>query len=97
MILTAERECRRTGATIRTLSVPLAAHDQEIVEIVRAGLRAGRPRLLIVDQLTSPTARYFVNAWGGRGWLRLSGQVYNQPEEYDRLAKHLPGLLAEIT
>ncbi|MFK3980238.1 aminotransferase class V-fold PLP-dependent enzyme [Micromonospora sp. NPDC050397] len=54
-----ERECRRTGAVARTLSVPLAVTDEEIVEIIRTGLRAGRPKLLIVDQITSPTARLF--------------------------------------
>jgi isopenicillin-N epimerase len=34
-----------------------------------------------------------VNAWGGRGWLRLSAQVYNRPEEYEALAERLPSLL----
>jgi isopenicillin-N epimerase len=34
------------------------------------------------------------SAWGGRGYLRLSAQVYNRPQEYDRLAEALPGLLA---
>ena len=37
-----------------------------------------------------------MNAWGGRGWLRLSAQVYNRPEEYDRLAGRLPALLATL-
>lgn len=57
--LAVERECARTGAAHRCLPVPLGAGDEEIVEIVRAGLRPGRTRLLIVDQLTSPTARLF--------------------------------------
>ncbi|KKK04633.1 aminotransferase class V-fold PLP-dependent enzyme [Micromonospora sp. HK10] len=57
-----ERECARTGATHRCLAVPLDAGDEEIVEIVRAGLRPGRTRLLIVDQLTSPTAKLFPTA-----------------------------------
>jgi isopenicillin-N epimerase len=47
----------------------------------------------IADKLAAETA---VNAWGGRGWLRLSAQVYNQPEEYERLADRLPGLLAAL-
>jgi isopenicillin-N epimerase len=34
-----------------------------------------------------------VNAWGGRGLLRLSAQVYNRAEEYDRFAERLPPLL----
>ncbi|MCA2215167.1 aminotransferase class V-fold PLP-dependent enzyme [Jidongwangia harbinensis] len=44
----------------------------------------------IADKLAVETA---INAWGGRGWLRLSGQVYNRPDEYERLAERLPPLL----
>jgi isopenicillin-N epimerase len=44
----------------------------------------------IADKLAVETA---INAWGGRGWLRLSAQVYNRPEEYERLAERLPPLL----
>ncbi|GAA4562430.1 aminotransferase class V-fold PLP-dependent enzyme [Micromonospora coerulea] len=54
-----QRECRRTGATHRALHVPLTAGDEEVVEIVRAGLRPGRTKLLVIDQLTSATARLF--------------------------------------
>ncbi|RIV40719.1 aminotransferase class V-fold PLP-dependent enzyme [Micromonospora radicis] len=53
------RECRRTGATHRVLPVPLAATAEEIVQLVRSGLRPGRTRLLVVDQLTSATAKLF--------------------------------------
>ncbi len=31
-------------------------------------------------------------AWNGRGYLRLSAQVYNAPAEYDSLAKGISGL-----
>lgn len=55
--LAVERECRRTGAVARTLPLPPRATDEEIVEIIRAGLRPGRTRLLIVDQISSLTAR----------------------------------------
>lgn len=55
--LSIDRECRRTGAVTRTLRVPLDATGEEVLQIVRAGLRPGRTRLLVVDQLTSPTAR----------------------------------------
>jgi isopenicillin-N epimerase len=44
----------------------------------------------IADKLATETA---VHAWNGRGWLRLAAQVYNRPEEYDRLAERLPALL----
>jgi isopenicillin-N epimerase len=47
----------------------------------------------IADKLAAEVA---VNAWGGRGWLRLSAQVYNRPDEYDRLADRLPALLAAL-
>ncbi|MBF9129892.1 aminotransferase class V-fold PLP-dependent enzyme [Plantactinospora sp. S1510] len=57
--LTVDREVRRTGAVRRTLPVPLDATDEEIIEIVRSGIRAGRTKLLLIDQLTSSTARLF--------------------------------------
>jgi isopenicillin-N epimerase len=57
--LAVDREARRTGAVRRTLTVPLQATDEEIIEIVRSGLRPGRTKLLIVDHLTSSTARLF--------------------------------------
>jgi len=34
-----------------------------------------------------------VSSWNGRLLLRLAAQVYNRPEEYDRLAEGLPHLL----
>lgn len=50
-------------------------------------------RQRIADELATEVA---VNAWAGRGWLRLCGQVYNHAEEYDRLARELPALLAQV-
>lgn len=50
------RECRRTGATARTVAVPLGASGPEVVARVRTALRPGRTKLLIIDQLTSATA-----------------------------------------
>jgi len=44
----------------------------------------------IVDELHTVVA---VNAYRGRLLLRLCGQVYNQPGEYERLAADLPALL----
>ena len=32
-------------------------------------------------------------AYGGRGWIRLSGAVYNEPADYQRLADVLPEVL----
>ncbi|AEV88150.1 aminotransferase V [Actinoplanes sp. SE50] len=50
------RECRRTGATTRTIAVPFGASGPEVLSRVRAALRPGRTRLLIIDQVTSATA-----------------------------------------
>jgi isopenicillin-N epimerase len=51
---------------------------------------AVRLRERISDELRAETA---VNAWNGALLLRLSAQVYNSREEYDRLADGLPKLL----
>jgi len=56
VLLAAEREATRTGASLRTLRIALEATDDEIVAAIRDGLGADT-RLLIVDHLTSPTAR----------------------------------------
>jgi len=50
-------------------------------------------RLMISEKLAAETA---VNAWNGRGLLRLSAQVYNRPADYDRLAERLPALLTPL-
>jgi isopenicillin-N epimerase len=34
-----------------------------------------------------------LNAWNGRAWLRVCGQVYNRADEYERFAERLPSLL----
>jgi isopenicillin-N epimerase len=34
-----------------------------------------------------------VTTWEGRGFLRLSAQAYNSPDDYRRLAADLPSLL----
>jgi isopenicillin-N epimerase len=47
-------------------------------------------QLLISEKLATEVA---VNAWGGRGLLRLCAQVYNRAEEYERLAERLPELM----
>jgi isopenicillin-N epimerase len=38
-----------------------------------------------------------IMSWRGRGLVRLSAQVYNHPDEYDRLATGLPRVLATLT
>jgi isopenicillin-N epimerase len=56
VMLAARRRCRRAGATTRTVALPIGATDDEIVGRIRAALRPGKTKLLIVDQLTSATA-----------------------------------------
>ncbi|OJF10495.1 aminotransferase class V-fold PLP-dependent enzyme [Couchioplanes caeruleus] len=55
--LATRRQCRRDGATARTVALPVDAGDAEVVSRIRSALRPGRTKLLIVDQLTSPTAK----------------------------------------
>ncbi|WP_406036860.1 aminotransferase class V-fold PLP-dependent enzyme [Micromonospora sp. NBC_00898] len=81
-----ERECRRTGATHRTLHVPLIAGDEEVVEIVRSGLRPGRTKLVVIDQLTSATARLFPAA-------AVVGVAREQGVPVLVDAAHAPGML----
>jgi isopenicillin-N epimerase len=47
-------------------------------------------RQYLAATLAAETA---VNAWQGRGLLRLSAQVYNRADEYDRFAERLPDAL----
>ncbi len=51
-------------------------------------------RLRIADELGIEALTV---AWNGRGYLRLSAQVYNAPADYERLAEGLPGLLARTS
>jgi isopenicillin-N epimerase len=51
---------------------------------------AGALRRRIADELGVEVA---VNPWRGRGWLRVSAQIYNAAGDYERLAAGLPALL----
>lgn len=52
----AERLARRFGAMVRTVALPLLASDDEVVQLFADELTP-RTRLIVVDQITSPTAR----------------------------------------
>lgn len=84
--LAVERACRRTGAVARTLPVPLTATDDETIEIIRAGIRPGTTRLLIVDEITSPTARLLPTAK-----IIVAAREHDVPVLVD--AAHAPGML----
>lgn len=53
-----DRLCARTGATRVVAEVPFEASDEEVVAIF-AKHCSDRARLVVVDQVTSPTARLF--------------------------------------
>ncbi|GGK89802.1 aminotransferase class V-fold PLP-dependent enzyme [Mangrovihabitans endophyticus] len=59
VVLAVRRQCQRAGATLRTVPVPVTASAAEVVARVRDALRPGRTRLLVVDQVTSGTAKVF--------------------------------------
>lgn len=84
--LAVRRECRRTGATARTVAVPLTATDQEVVARVRQALRPGRTRILVLDQVTSATARLFPVAD-----IAAAARERDIPVLVD--AAHAPGML----
>lgn len=52
----AERLARRFGATVRVVELPLLAPDDEVVQRFCDALTP-RTRLIVIDQITSPTAR----------------------------------------
>jgi len=52
----AARLARRFGAHVRAVAIPLFAGSAEVVEIFRRAIGTGT-RLIVIDQITSPTAR----------------------------------------
>jgi isopenicillin-N epimerase len=70
-------------ACMRVLPLPAGVASTEAAAIAL--------RTRIADDLNVVVA---VGAWHGRGLLRLSAQVYNHADEYDRLAAGLPRILA---
>jgi isopenicillin-N epimerase len=84
--LAARRQCRRAGATARTVAIPLGAPDSEVVSRIRNALRPGKTRLVIVDQITSPTARAFPV-----GEIAAAAREHDIPVLVD--AAHVPGML----
>ena len=84
--MSVRRECRRSGATARSVALPLDASDAEIVERIRTALRPGRTKLLVVDQLTSATARIFPV-----GAVAAAARSHDIPVLVD--AAHVPGML----
>lgn len=55
----AERLASRSGGESFTSQIPLGATAAEVIDIITADLDRHRPDLLVIDQVTSPTARAF--------------------------------------
>lgn len=55
----AERLSKRTGGQAHSVRIPLAATAEEVTHLVVAALKHVRPTLLVIDQVTSATAREF--------------------------------------
>lgn len=55
----AQRLADRTGGQAHTLSIPLAATADDVLERVVSAMERTRPSLLVIDQITSATARAF--------------------------------------
>lgn len=84
--LAVRRQCRRDGASARTVALPMDASDAEIVARIRGALRPGKTKLLIVDQLTSPTAKVLPV-----GAIVAAARDHEIPVLVD--AAHVPGML----
>ncbi|AGZ45511.1 aminotransferase class V-fold PLP-dependent enzyme [Actinoplanes friuliensis] len=86
------------GLAPTDLPDPGAAEASMRILPLPSGLATTQPeahalRQMVADKLATEVA---INAWGGRGWLRLSAQVYNRPDEFENLAERLPPLLAGL-
>lgn len=58
----AQRLARRTGGTSTTVRVPLGATAAEVRALLAEAMQQHRPALLVIDQITSATARSFPTA-----------------------------------
>ena len=73
---------RQPAPCLRMVALPNGVADtEEKADAVYQALGAERIEAQLV-------------AFGGRGWIRLSGAVYNEPGDYEHLAKVLPSVLA---
>jgi isopenicillin-N epimerase len=72
---------------------PAGPVPMRIIPLPPLGIAADKLQMLIADQLG---AQVSITSWREQLWLRVCAQVYNRPEQYDRLATGLPGLLADL-
>lgn len=81
----AQRLARRSGARVRVVAIPLAATADEVVERFRAEL-TDTVRLVVVDQITSPTARLLPTA-------RITELAHERGARVLVDGAHAPGLI----
>ncbi|MFE7504136.1 aminotransferase class V-fold PLP-dependent enzyme [Promicromonospora sp. NPDC057488] len=83
----AQRLARRFGARVRAVTIPLAASADDVVERFRAEL-TDAVRLVVVDQITSPTARLLPTA-------RITELAHEHGARVLIDGAHAPGLVAD--
>jgi isopenicillin-N epimerase len=83
----ARRLARRFGARVRTVAVPLAASADEVTERFREAL-TDAVRLVVVDQITSPTGRLLPTA-------RIAEAARERGARVLVDGAHAPGLVAD--
>lgn len=83
----AHRLARRSGARVRTVALPLAATADDVVERFRTEL-TDAVRLVVVDQITSPTARLLPTA-------RITELAHERGARVLVDGAHAPGLVAD--
>lgn len=83
----AHRLARRFGARVRTVALPLAATADDVVERFRTEL-TDAVRLVVVDQITSPTARLLPTA-------RITELAHEHGARVLVDGAHAPGLVAD--
>ncbi|GAA2220829.1 aminotransferase class V-fold PLP-dependent enzyme [Promicromonospora sukumoe] len=83
----AQRLARRFGATVRPVAIPLAASADDVVDRFRAAL-TDTVRLVVVDQITSPTARLLPTA-------RITELAHERGARVLVDGAHAPGLVPD--
>ncbi|MEL4359263.1 MULTISPECIES: aminotransferase class V-fold PLP-dependent enzyme [unclassified Luteococcus] len=88
VVMGAERLARRTGGALHTIEIPMAATADEVCALVHDAVKRHRPRLFVVDQVTSATARAFPTTELCRVAHELGALVYVD-------GAHAPGVLED--
>lgn len=83
----AQRLAQRTQAMVRTVPVPLDSDDDQVVAIFANAL-SDRSRLIVVDQISSATARLFPTA-------RIADLAHSHGARVLVDGAHAPGLIAD--